>query len=102
MPTMEQVQAFQPQGKVEELSWLLDCKECDEADGYAILNKVLQGLATQKGNGNEMLENGNKILRHINKLSGDGNNTTMLERSIRASLSHKLAEGDDHIYAEEK
>ena len=68
---------------------------------YAILNKVFEGLAKQRANGNELPGNGKVFLRHINKLSGEANKSTMLERSIRASLSRNLTEGDDHIYADE-
>lgn len=87
--------------KVEELSWLLNSKDCDEADGYAITCKVIEHIAKGRANGTDSTENVGKLFRRMNKISNNTNNSAMLERAIRASLSYNLEEGEDHIYAKE-
>ena len=82
MPTFEQVPSFRKPDKVEELSWLLNSKECDEADGYAITCKVIENIAKGRANGTDSTDHAGKFLRHINKTSNTANQSTMSRNSI--------------------
>ena len=71
-------------------------KEGEEHDAYTIIWKVLHFLARRKHNGQAIENIGHKFLRYITKASGTDSRSTIVERSMRASINYNLTELDQH------